>query len=188
MKDKKKKYPTQPSFVGDKIYLRTVTEDDVINAHYWRVQSEPQRMSCHPVNFMSTAEVAESYRKRTASPTEYIKKFAIVRCDDKVTVGVITFFGYNSQNRSVELGLTVDPDEQRKGYGREAMRLLIKYLFEYCGMNKVYAQTAGFNEAAIKLMESMGFKRDATLRDHYFLKGEFHNGFIYSLLQFELDW
>jgi len=37
-------------------------------------------------------------------------------------------------------------------------------------------------------MESMGFKRDATLRDHYFLKGEFHNGFIYSLLQFELDW
>ena len=188
MKDKKKKYPTQPSFVGDKIYLRPVTEDDVVNAYYWNVQSEPQRISCHPINFMSASDVVEAYRKRTIPPSEGIRKFAVVRCDDKVTVGIITFFGYNSQNRSVELGLIIDPDEQRKGYGREALCLLIKYLFKHRGLNKVYAQTAGFNEAAIKLMESMGFKKDAILRDHYFLKGEFHNGFIYSLLQFELDW
>jgi len=40
----------------------------------------------------------------------------------------------------------------------------------------------------VKLLETLGFKKDAVLRDHYFYNGEFHNGFIYSLLLFELDW
>ena len=64
---------------------------------------------------------------------------------------------------------------------------MCRYLFKQCGLNKVYAQTAEFNEGAIKLLESLGFKRDATLRDHYFLNGRFHAGLIYSLLLFEFE-
>ncbi|MEW5995345.1 MAG: GNAT family protein, partial [Candidatus Zixiibacteriota bacterium] len=86
------------------------------------------------------------------------------------------------------LGVIIDPDERKKGYGKEALQILGRYLFSHRGLNKVYAQTAAFNEGAVALLESLGFKRDATLRNHYFYDGEFHAGYIYSLLAYEVDW
>ncbi|RKX19168.1 MAG: N-acetyltransferase, partial [Candidatus Zixiibacteriota bacterium] len=52
-------------------------------------------------------------------------------------------------------------------------------------LNKVYAQTASFNKGSIKLLESLEFKLDGTLRQHHFYKGQFHNDLLYSLLKFE---
>ena len=186
MKDKKREFATQPSFIGDKIFLRAVTADDIANFQLWFLQSEPQTQSCRIHPLRSTAEVTEAFKKR--EPSANRGQFVIVRKKDKVPVGKISFFDYNPLNRSAELGILIDPDEQKNGYAGEAIRVLVKYLFHQRGFNKVYAQTAGFNKGAIKLLESLKFKKDATLRDHYFYGGKFHEGFIYSLLLYELDW
>ena len=186
MKDKSKELPTQPSFVGEKIFLRPVTADDIVNFHLWFLQSEPQTQSCRTHPLRSAAEITEAFRKR--EPSSDREQFAIVRKKDKVPVGKISYFDYNPLNRSAELGISIDPDEQKKGYATEAARILIKFLFRQRGLNKVHAQTADFNKGAIKLLESLKFKKDATLRDHYFHDGEFHKGYIYSFLLYELDW
>jgi len=186
MADKKIKYPTQPSLVGAKIYLRTGSAEDAANWQYWFLLSEPQAMSSSPVPFLTPSESSEKFKSKEKSTSE--QKFAVVKKDDQIPVGEVAFFNYNPLNRSAELGLLIDPEERKKGYGKEAMQLLCRYLFKYRGLNKVYARTAEFNDAAIKLLETLDFKRDATLRDHYFYNGEFHNGVIYSLLLFELNW
>ncbi len=186
MVDKKAKYPTQPSLVGTKVYLRPGTAEDAANWRYWTLQSEPQAISCSPVPFLTPSEASEKFKSKEKSTSE--QRFAVVKKDDQIPVGEVAFFNYNSLNRSAELGLLIDPDERKKGYGKEATQVLCRHLFKYRGLNKVYAQTASFNEAAIKLLETLSFKRDADLRDHYFYDSEFHNGVIYSLLLFELDW
>lgn len=186
MPDKKNIFPTPPSLVGTKIYLRSATAEDVVNRQFWFLHSDPQAQSCHPVAFLTLSEASERFQKREKSPSE--QRFAVVRKDDQAPTGEVSFFNYNPLNRSAEIGLLIDPDERKKGYGKEAIRLLCRYLFKYRGLNKVYAQTAAFNEDSIMLLESLSFKKDANLRDHYFYNGEFHNGFIYSLLLFEFDW
>ena len=102
-------------------------------------------------------------------------------------MGTIRFFHLNALNRSAEFGVIVDPDEQKNGIATEGIRILAEYLFLYRGLNKIYAQTGAFNKGAVKLLEKLGFKKDATLRQHYYYKGEFHDGFIYSLLRFEFE-
>ncbi len=186
MADTKAKYPTRASLVGAKIYLRPATADDAANFEYWTLHSEPAALSCRPQLFLTPSEVAERYKSKERSTSQ--QRFAVVRKDDNMLVGAVGFFDYNPLNRSAELGLLIDPQERKKGYGKEAMQLLCRYLFKFRGLNKVYAQTAVFNEAATELLESLGFKRDGTLRDHYFYDGEFHSGAVYSLLLFELDW
>jgi RimJ/RimL family protein N-acetyltransferase len=186
MADKKPKLPTSPSLVGSKIYLRPGTAEDAVNWQHWRLHSDPQAMSCYPVEFVTPSEASERFQKREKTTAQ--QRFAVVCKDDQTPVGEAAFFNYNPQNRSAELGLLIDPDERRKGYATEALQLLCRYLFKHRGLNKVYAQTAAFNEAALGLLESLGFKQDATLRDHYFYNGAFHHGVIYSLLLFELDW
>ncbi len=175
-----------PSLVGDKIYLRPASPEDISNTHHWTVNSEPQSLSCRPLPMQTTAQVVELAKKSDVSPDR--RKFVICRRKDRTPVGTTSFFDYNPLNRSAELGLMVDPEERKKGYGAAAIQLLTGYLFHYRGLNKVYAQTAAFNDGAIALLESLEFKKDATLRDHYYYKGEFHAGLIYSLLRFELPW
>lgn len=175
-----------PSLVGGKVYLRPTTAEDIANMYPWFVHCEPQSMSCRPRILPTPAELVESFNKREKSAEE--EDFTVCRLKDNVPLGRIRFFGLNTLNRSAELGLLIDPEEQHHGYGTEAMRVLIRYLFKYRGLNKVHAQTAGFNKAAIGLLEKLGFKRDGTLRDHYFYDGSFHPGYVYSLLLYELDW
>ena len=187
MADKKKGiYPTQPSLVGKKTYLRPATADDVLNFHQWTILSEPQSMSSGMRFFKTALEVAEDYKKREKSNKN--QSFAIVSKDEKALVGKISYFNFNPLNRSAELGLLIDPDQQKNGYATDALKILIKFLFRSFGLNKVYAQTSEKNKAAVKLLESLAFNKDGILRDHYFLNGEFQNGLIYSFLLFELDW
>ena len=186
MGDKKTKPVADPNLIGEKVYLRPATSDDIINMHHWAQQCSPASLSCHARPFGTAAEAAERYKK--AEKTAWKERLAVVRIKDKTPVGLVSFFGYNHLNRSAELGLLIDPDEQKKGYGSDAIKIISRYLFHYRGLNKVHAQTAGFNKAATALLASLGFKRDAILRDHYYHDGEFHSGYIYSLLRFEADW
>lgn len=182
----KKIPPVPPSLAGERVYLRPTTAEDISACHHWRLQSEPQAHSAFPVRIKSVPEAVEEFKK--AAPSDHLEHFTAVRVSDKMPVGLITYYDFNSLNRSVALGLLIDPEERRSGYGTEALKLLIRYLFSYRGVNKVYAQTDETNKAALKLLEGLGFKKDATLRDHYFHDGEYRAGFIYSLLRYELDW
>jgi [ribosomal protein S5]-alanine N-acetyltransferase len=62
---------------------------------------------------------------------------------------------------------------------------VLRYLFEHYDLNKVYCQTAGFNEPSVRLLEKFGFHRDATLREHHELDGVFYDDYIYSILKRE---
>ncbi|MEW6051654.1 MAG: GNAT family protein [Candidatus Zixiibacteriota bacterium] len=185
MAEKKATPPTAPSLVGEKIYLRAATADDIANTHHWFLLSEPQTQTCRPVVVYSAAEASENFKKDERTP--FRQQFMVIRTADNVPVGRVSYFDLNPLNRSAELGLLVDPEERRKGFGREAIRILSRYLFRYRGLNKVYAQTSQPNIAACKLLEAAGFRRDGTLRHHYFINNEFHDGYLYSLLLFEFD-
>lgn len=185
MADKKPILTTPPSLVGQRVYLRPMTAEDIANTHHWFLLSEPQSQSCRPHPLHTAAEAAEAFKK--AEKTIDRERFMIVRLADNVPVGRITFFDYNSLNRSVEMGILIDPDERGKKIGSEAVRVLCRHLFHFRGLNKVYAQTASFNKGAIKLLESTGFKRDGVLRQHYFYDRDWHDGYVYSLLAHEAD-
>jgi len=178
--------PVQRSLVGQKVFLRITTPLDVSNMYPWSLACEPQSLSCRPRILRTAEEAVEGFKAMKKSADR--QSFSVLRKEDKALVGRINYFDLNSLNRSVELGLLIDPDEHRKGYGSDAMKVLIRYLFQYRGLNKVHAQTAGFNQGTIALLEKLGFHRDATLRDHYFYDGAFHPGYVYSLLLYELDW
>lgn len=178
--------PTIASLTGEKIFLRPASADDIANAHFWFTMSDPHSQTCRPLKLKSAGEAVEAFKKKADNPNR--QTFAIVDIDSKTLLGKIAYFDYNPLNRSAEFGILIDPDQRQKGIASDALKTLVTYLFKFRGLNKVYAQTGEFNAGAIKLMESLGFKRDATLRDHYYYDGNFHKGYIYSLLLFELDW
>lgn len=62
-------------------------------------------------------------------------------------------------NSKFEIGFTIAPRHQRKGYATEALGRLMQHLFEKVGASVLIAHTDSRNTAAIKLLLSLGFNQ-----------------------------
>jgi len=176
-------FPTTPTLIGKELYLKASAPDDYLEVHRWFNASDPQSQSCHAIRISSPEDRVQRMQKKEYREDE--GRFVIVSKADHRLVGEIVYFQKNMLNRSAELGYLVAPGERGNGFAREALQLLIKYLFLDMNLNKVYAQTASFNKASIKLLESLEFKLDGTLRQHHYYKGDLYDDLVYSLLRFE---
>ncbi|HHI02305.1 MAG TPA: N-acetyltransferase [candidate division Zixibacteria bacterium] len=176
-------FPTTPSLVGKNIYLRAAVPDDYHEVHRWFIGSDPLAQTCHPVRMISPEEKVKKMQAKETGNDE--GRFAIVTKEDHRLVGEVAYFHLNMLNRAAELGYLIAPEERGNGFAKEAMQLLINYLFLDLNLNKVYAQTASFNKGSIKLLESLEFKLDGTLRQHHYYKGDLYDDLLYSLLKFE---
>lgn len=179
-------FPTQPTLVGDKIFLRPSTKDDLVDAHFWMNQTDPDSIFSTMTRIVPASEAPDLFRRKRKSDMDSL--LTIVLKKDEQSVGVVSCYDFNGLNRSAELNILIDPDNRKKGMAKDALMTLIKYLFLQRGLNKVRVQVADFNSPGKKLLESLGFKKDGKLRSEHFYEGEFHDSLIYSLLRFELDW
>jgi ribosomal-protein-alanine N-acetyltransferase len=162
------------------VYLDDMNDFDAILHHRLFMASDPQRLTCRPFSDLSEEEVVVRYRERRESRN--LHDFAIRRESDNSLVGRVTYFDMNPRNRSLEIGFLTAPEFRRKGYTFEAVRLLLKHLFEEMGMNKVMAQTGEYNKASIALLKKLGFKQDGRLRQHHEVDGELYDDLLFSIL------
>jgi RimJ/RimL family protein N-acetyltransferase len=104
--------------------------------------------------------------------------------DDR-PVGWVSLFDFNLRNRSAEFGYGIIRLQRGKGLGRRMLSCAFGHFFTTMVLNKLYCQTASFNVASVRLLESLGLTRDAVLRAHHELDGELHDDYVYSLLRHE---
>lgn len=71
------------------------------------------------------------------------------------------------------------------GYGKEAMKALIKYAFEETDTNKIWLDVYPDNAKGIKLYESLGFHKDGVLRQNYKSERGYLDQIVYSILKDE---
>lgn len=64
-----------------------------------------------------------------------------------------------------EIGFVLGENFQKKGYGREAVELILKYLFDQKQMYMIEAKVNEYNYSSGNLLNRLGFKKDAILRN-----------------------
>jgi len=74
---------------------------------------------------------------------------------------------------------------QRKGYAKEAVGLLIDYLFSGYPTERIVAFTDTENLPAQRVMEGLGFQREGVLRRAMFRDGQWRDVAVYSILRHE---
>ena len=85
----------------------------------------------------------------------------------------------------VEIGFTVAPGQQRKGYAAEAVRALLDHLFLVMGRHRVVASADPRNQASVALLEKLGMRREAHFRQSLRFKGEWADDLVFALLSSE---
>ncbi len=89
--------------------------------------------------------------------------------------------------RIAEIGITISPDEQKKGYAREALLGILAFLFNSKGIHRVVETVDAENNASVRLLKSIGFKQEGHFIENIFFKGKWGSEFQFAMLKLEWD-
>jgi len=88
-------------------------------------------------------------------------------------------------NNWMEIGYHLVRGERGKGYGTEAIQIMVDYLFLSRDILRIQAVTNVKNKASQRVLEKAGFKKEGTIRKSGFVRGEWADAHLYSILKEE---
>ena len=170
---------------GEKVRLTAVTPEDLPTLVGWYEDAA----------FMRLFDAVPAYPKSEAHLREWVEAqqkatdgflFAIRPVEGRALLGVVGIDGILWAHRSGSISLAIGEwANQRRGYGREAMTLLLAFAFDELNLHRVFLTVFSYNAAAIRLYETLGFRREGVFREHLECGGQRHDMLLYGLLRRE---
>ncbi|WP_203338193.1 GNAT family N-acetyltransferase [Nocardioides limicola] len=102
-------------------------------------------------------------------------------------IGDCAFVAQAHEPRTAEIGFTIAPEHQGRGYAGEAVTSLLGYLFDQLGKHRVTASCGPRNAPSVKVLESVGMRREGHLVESTWAKGEWTDDLIFAVLGREVS-
>ena len=116
------------------------------------------------------------------------RNFNIIELSSNKLVGTIGLEHFNWIFRSAVLGIFIgDEDYRSKGYGSEAINLLLEYGFKYLNLHSIKLDLLAINERAHKCYLKCGFKDTGRSREGIFLNGKYYDELHMDILEYEFN-
>ena len=122
--------------------------------------------------------IAETATDHPGMPGEWYQ-FAVADPSRDELLGDVALRVDAEDTSRAELGFTMSPAHQGRGYATEAVTRVIAYAFERLGVETVFAIADARNEASIALLERIGMRRTTT--EHVRFKEEWCDEHTYEL-------
>lgn len=97
-------------------------------------------------------------------------------------VGCVDLYDYDAVNRRSGVGIVIDPEHQRRGYGRDAIALLCNYCRDLLGLHQLWAIVNRCNSGSIALFERAGFVTCGSLRSWIRIGDRYSDALMYQRL------
>jgi RimJ/RimL family protein N-acetyltransferase len=94
----------------------------------------------------------------------------------------IHFLNSDSENKEVEIGYAFDKEFRGKGFATEALTEIIDYLFSSLKKHRIIASIDPTNLASIRLVERLGFRKEAHFIEGLYFQGRWVDNLIYAVL------
>jgi len=163
--------------------LRVVEESDLQQLREWRNNSA-LRQYFREYRGLTFLDQAHWFESLLGDDTKIM--FAI---DSKGLVGCCGLTNIDWVNRSAEISIYLgevelgkDPVYIDNKIAPAALKELMTYAFDECGLSRLWAEVFSFDNLKADLFTSAGFEKEATLRGAHFTKGKAFDSNIYGYL------
>lgn len=119
------------------------------------------------------------------SSKRYVIECQIIDNLSVLPVGVFRVDNIDYKNRSVMVGLDLDPVFRGKGLAKQIYEHFLEYYFNQCGMNRIYLKVLETNERAKHVYKSVGFREEGRDRSAIFRDGKYRDYICMSILRDE---
>lgn len=170
---------------GDKVLLRAIERDDLPLLHTFNNDLAVELAGGgDPPMPQSLARLELEFDSQASGGGRDGSVFAIEA--DKNFIGMVVLVNQDAVGRTSEMGITVGNKLYwGKGYGREAVSLIIDYGFRYQNHRKIWLRVQAHNERAIKAYTAVGFVEEGRLREHVYYNGEYEDLIHMGILRSE---
>ena len=155
----------------------------------WTHDAEFMRlMELKPVRPLSPALVKKRYEavEKQMEEDKNLYYFTIRAREDDRLIGkaVVEWIDWTNGNGFINLGIGAEED-RRKGYGSQALSLLLRYAFGELNLYRVTAVVPAYNEGATRLFLKFGCMEEIRRRKAMHRDGEFWDLVSFGLLNSE---
>ena len=168
---------------SERTYLRPVEKEDLSLLYLWANDADLRGL-IGDVTPTSLGNLEESLEKARIDNSRIW--FVIVAKETNRVIGETGLLRMFPAWRTTDMSLIIGDEEAcGKGYGTEAIRLMLNYAFGYLNFHRVAIGVVGTNERALRFYEKVGFKREGLNRDGYYYNHAYQDFVLMSMLEDE---
>jgi RimJ/RimL family protein N-acetyltransferase len=171
---------------GKLVNLRAIERKDLDEIMKWVNDQEVTKYLAaflYPVS----REEEEKFLERAMSSND-AEKNLVIETKEGVYIGQISLHKIDWKNSNAELGIIIGNKEYwSKGYGTEAIKILLHHAFNQMNLYKIYLQVFEFNQRGIRCYEKCGFKKEGKLRKNYFYQAKYYDVILMGILKDEFE-
>jgi len=124
--------------------------------------------------------VSESYDNETGI------NWGIVEKHSNNFIGYFGFWRMIPEHCRAEIGYALKPEYWGRGYMYETINRMVRFGFKNMNLHSIEANVNPDNDKSKKVLEKIGFKKEAYFRENYLFNNRFLDSIIYSLLEKDL--
>jgi RimJ/RimL family protein N-acetyltransferase len=170
---------------GKLVRIRAYERSDLDSLMAWVNDEEVTRNLAAPMLFPLSRVAEEDFLESNARGNGPDQVWAIETLAGEY-LGGISLTTIDSINRSAQVGIVIGSKPNwGKGFGTDAMRVVLAFAFEKMNLHRVWLNVYDFNVRGIKSYEKCGFRREGVQREYRFLDGRYHDSLLMGILEHE---
>lgn len=163
---------------GKKCYLSPMTEQDA--EEYTRFLND---LEVSRGLTLSGFNVTVDGERQAIAQISKGHDYSIIDIKTEKLIGTVGLDNIDSLNDTAELGIFIgDKDYWNKGYGTEAIKLILDFGFRRLNLHNIMLHVYSFNERAIHCYEKIGFKKAGCLRQSTRRGGKYYDRYLMDIL------
>ncbi|SDX06304.1 hypothetical protein SAMN05444487_109128 [Marininema mesophilum] len=179
------------SIKGERVHLRDVTKEDLDTIWYWEYEAEDQEHHRWNGPYYAVEELSYTQFKRRWERNFLAQEKGETRWRlgieiDGVLKGIVSRYWVDEGTDWLETGLVIyDSRYWSGGYGTEAFRLWIDYLFQHLATVRLGISTWSGNERMIRLAKRIGMIEEGRIRKARIVESKYYDSIKMGMLREE---
>jgi RimJ/RimL family protein N-acetyltransferase len=172
---------------GARLRLTALRPDDLSSIARWHEDAAFMRLfDARPASPRDEATLARWLEEHQKSTEAFVFGIRPLEADTLLGYAELDGILWNHQTGWVTIGIG-DPAQRGKGYGREALTLVLRFAFQEVNLHRVQLTVFAYNAPAIALYEKIGFRLEGVLREFMHRDGRRYDMYLYGLLRQEWE-
>ncbi len=166
---------------GEQINLRALLLEDL--AFLYTIENDETLWELSQVQTPFSKDVLQKYLETTQNDIKDLKQLRLViTSKTNEPLGFIDLFDFDTHNKHAGVSIVLTDKHRGKGYGKDALSLLMQYSFKELGLHQLYSNILEDNSVSIRLFESVGFEKVGLKKNWRFYKGRYKNEYLFQFI------
>jgi len=178
----------QLRLASERLQIRNLKPEDLDNFYDYR--SNPEITKYQSFDVMTRERAVRFIDSQKDKFFGYAGEWVQYGIEDKTLgelIGDCAIHLNADDPRIAEIGITISHLHQKKGYAKETMLALLRFLFDEQKIHRVVEIVDAENEGSIALIKSIGFRQEGHFIENIFFKGKWGSEFQFAMLRSEWE-